>query len=150
MGVSFLELIALSCVLVGTPKGTFWEGPNLFHDTPKSAKHLGVDSLSILFNHRSFPKPASVACFPLFLVAAPLKWSKPKKRMGPFFSRVTEQLSSGFQPELIVFWKASDPWKCPLKNHDTGPHLNDRGGKVQVLATMCPPNRATHGGIPVF
>ena len=30
--------------------------------------------------------------FPFFLVAAPLKWSKPKKRV-PFFSRVTEQLS---------------------------------------------------------
>ena len=34
--------------------------------------------------------------FPFCLVAAPLKWSKPKKGF-PFFSRVTEQLSHGLE-----------------------------------------------------
>ena len=32
--------------------------------------------------------------FPFFLVAAPQKWSKPKKGFQFFFSRVTEQLSN--------------------------------------------------------
>ena len=42
--------------------------------------------------------------FPTFvLVAAPLKWSKPKKGFQFFFSRVTEQLRS------TVFW-AVGPW----------------------------------------
>ena len=35
----------------------------------------------------------SGSLFPLFFVAAPLKWSSQKR--VPFFSRVTEQLSSG-------------------------------------------------------
>ena len=49
----------------------------------------------------------------LFFVAAPLKWSKPQKELVPRFSRVTEQLSRGFNQgtgePLVVLTQVSHP-----------------------------------------
>ena len=64
---------------------------SFFSPTPDLPRKWGSTARSSLV---PFPQlfSGSNSSSNFFLVAAPLKWSKPKKRV-PFFSRVTEQLS---------------------------------------------------------